>query len=201
MRIWFFHPLIFYPLAAVLALLVIAVSVRPQSWPREPAPVAARVDDGALIYSRDAFDAPAPSPDQNMTVVRDFWGQPQNLRIAVLPDQPAPAPAVRGVRILMTPEDAALIESRAVRVEVAYNALPVNAASGLAVSLQGAGPAAWVSQEIQPEPSVARFELPPQRGVNAIGLRALHEGGSQAFGLEITRVRVIPHGANAAPGN
>lgn len=198
MRHWLFHPLIFYPLAILLAALVIAVSLRPQAWPRDPAPVAAQMDDGALVYAGAGLDKPDPSPEQNLTVVRDFWGKAQSLRIAVLPDQPPPTPAEQGVRILMTPADAARIDDRPVTIEVSYTPLPVNAASGLAVSLQGIGPADWVARETPPQPGTVRFELPPQFGVSAIGLRAISSMNDQVYGLEITRIRVIPHTGGAA---
>lgn len=193
MRHWLFHPLIFYPLAIVIAVLLIAASLQPQKWPREPAPVAAELVDGALVYGGEGFNSPDQSPEQQMTVIRDFWGHAQALRIAVKPNQPPPTPAEQGVRVLMTPEDAARIDDRPVTVEVTYNPLPVNAASGLAVSLQGIGPAEWVSQDIPPQPATVRFELPAQFAVNAIGLRALSTNNDQAYGLEITRIRVIPH--------
>jgi hypothetical protein len=35
--------------------------------------------------------------------------------------------------------------------------------------------------------------LPAQSTVNAIGLRAVSTGSDQAYGLEITRIRIIPH--------
>lgn len=193
MRNWLFHPLLFYPLAILLAALVIVISVRPQAWPREPAPVAAVVENGALVFEDGGFNSPAIGAEQDMTVVRDFWGQAQALRIAQLPSQPPPTPAEQGARLLLTPEQAALIDDKPVTVEVSYNPLPVNAANGLAVSLQGIGPADWVSQPAPAEPSTLRFELPAQFAVNAIGLRALSEGVDQAYGLEITRVRVTPH--------
>jgi hypothetical protein len=192
MRLWIFHPLIFYPLAIALAAQLIAVSLRPQSWPREPAPVAAQQADGALVFAAAAFDTPAPAPQQNMTVTRDFFGRAQTLRVAVLPDQAPPSPEENGVRILLAPQDAAQISNRPVTVEVSYDPLSINAATGLAVSLRGAGAAPWVSQQIQPQRATIRFELPAQNAVNAIGLRALNEGGQEAFGLEITRIRVIP---------
>jgi hypothetical protein len=193
MRHWLFHPLIFYPLAFLFAAFVIAVSLRPQAWPRAPAPVAAERADGALVFAGEGFDAPAVGAEQEMTVVRDFWGRAQSIRIAQKPGQPPPTPAEQGARILLTPEDAALIDDRPVTVEVSYNPLPVNAATGLAVSLQGIGPADWVSQPALPQPATLRFELPAQFAVNGIGLRALSDGADQAYGLEITRVRVTPH--------
>lgn len=192
MRHWIFHPLVFYPLAIVVAVLLIVASLQPQKWPRTPAPVSAERVEGALVYAGEGFNSPDPSPEQNMTVVRDFWGQAEALRIAVKPDQPPPTPAERGVRILMTPDDAALLEDRGATVEITYAPSPVNAATGLAVSIQGIGPAEWVAQDIPPQPSTVRFELPPQFAVNGIGLRALSTNNDQAYGLEITRIRVIP---------
>jgi hypothetical protein len=193
MRRWLFHPLIFYPLAILFAALVIGFSLRPQSWPRAPAPVAAAVVDGALVYEGAAFNSPANGPEQHMTVVRDFWGRARSLRIAQLPGQPAPSPADQGARLLMIPEQAALVDDRPVTVEVSYAPIAINSASGLAVSLQGIAAADWVSQEAPAEEGMLTFELPAQIAVDAIGLRALSGGSDQAYGLEITRVRVIPH--------
>jgi hypothetical protein len=192
MRIWFFHPLIFYPLAIIVAGLLIAVSLQPQKWERPPAPVAAAQVENRLVYRGDGFNSPNPSPDQSMFVVRDFWGRATALRIAVLPGRPAPTPNDHGVRVLMTPEDAARIDNRPVIVEVTYTPSPVNAATGLAVSLQGGNAASWVSQDAPPEPNTLRFELPASSAVNAIGLRALSADNDQASGLEITRIRLTP---------
>lgn len=192
MRHWLFHPLLFYPLAAILAALVIAVSIQPQKWPRAPAPVAGEITEGALVLERDAFNSPSGSAGQDFTVVRNFWGAPQTLKLAVHPNQPAPTPAEQGVRIELTPAAAEIIGERAVRVEVNYNPLPVNPASGLAVSLQGIAPAEWVSQPIEPQAGVATFTLPASMAVNAIGLRVISEGEDQAYGVEITRIRVVP---------
>ncbi len=192
MRSWVFHPLIFYPLALVLAVLAVTVSLKPQAWPREPAPVAAASTQGVLEFSGAAFDSPQGGPGQNMTVSRDFWGKAEALRIAVLPNTGAPTPADRGVRLLLTPQDTAALEGRQLSVEVSYNALPVNAAQGLAISVQGANPTIWVSQDLPSLNGAVRFDLPAQSNVNAIGLRALNTGAEEAFGLEITRIRITP---------
>lgn len=192
MRHWLFHPLLFYPLIAILAGLVIAASLKPQAWPREPAPVAGVVEDGAIILERAAFNSPAVGAEQEMMVMRDYWGRALTLRIAQKPGQPPPTPAEQGVRILLTPERAAMLEDKPITVEVSYLPLPVNAAAGLAVSVQGIAPAEWVSQGTPPQPGTARFVIPAQFDVNAIGLRALSVLPDQAYGLEITRIRVIP---------
>lgn len=192
MRNWLFHPVIFYPLAVLFAVFVIAVSVRPQSWPRAPAPMSAEMQNGSLVFRGGAFNSPAVGPEQEMTVVRDFWGRAQTLRIAQKPGQPPAGPDQRGARLLIDPEQAALIEGRPVTVEVSYNTIPVNMASALAVNLQGAGPAQWVSQPLPEQAATLRFGLPAQSAVSAIGLRALSTNDDQAYGLEITRVRVTP---------
>jgi hypothetical protein len=193
MRNWLFHPLIFYPLALLFAAFVIAVSLKPQSWPRPPAPVAGELAEGSIVFRGSGFNAPDVGAEQEMFVVRDLWGRPQGMRIAEKPGQPPPTPTEKGARILLTTEQAAMINQRPVTIEVSYNPLPVNAASGLAVSLQGNTPSAWVSQPAPPQPATLRFELPAQIAVNAIGLRALSDQDDQAYGLEITRVRVTPH--------
>lgn len=192
MRHWIFHPLVFYPLAALIAAAVIVISLRPQAWPHEPEPVTGEVVQGAIILEGEGLNSPDDSPGQNMTVVRDFWGRPEALRIAVLPGQPEPTPAEQGVRILLTPETAMMIDGPPVIVEVNYSPLAINAASGLAVSLQGIGPADWVIQPLLSEAGVARFELPPGIAIDAIGLRAMSDGDDQAYGVEITRIRAIP---------
>lgn len=192
MRHWLFHPLLFYPLAALIAVLVVGLSLNPRAWPRQPAPTAGQIVEGALVLEGEAFTAPGLSPEQHVSVARDFWGKARSLRIAVLPGQPPPTPAETGVRLLLAPQAAALMDDKPVTVEVRYNPLPFNAATGLAVSLQGIGPADWVSAPIPPQPGVVRFALPAAMAVNAIGLRAISEGQDQAYGLEILRVRVIP---------
>jgi hypothetical protein len=44
-----------------------------------------------------------------------------------------------------------------------------------------------------PEPGRLTFEATAQFAVNGIGLRALSGSEDQAYGVEITRVRVTPH--------
>jgi len=193
MRHWLFHPLVFYPLALLFAAVVVGASLKPQSWPRPAAPVAGELQQGSLVFSGAAFNSPAVGPEQDMFVVRDFWGRPQALRIAQRAGKAPPTPAEEGARILLTPDQAAMIANRPVTLEVSYNPIPVNVASGLAVSLRGANPATWVSQPIAPQPATLRFELNAQPAVSGIGLRALSNNGDQAYGLEITRVRVTPH--------
>ena len=193
MRHWLFHPLIFYPLAILLAAALIAISVRPQSWPREPAPAVAERDAEWIVYRGESFNSPDAGAEQEMIVVRDFWGRAQRLRIAQKRGElSGPRPEESGVRILLAPEEAAALAGRPLTVEVSYNPLPVNAANTLAVSLRGEGPSAWTAQAAPPQSATLRFRLPAHATVNAIGLRAISPSDDQAYGLEITRIRVTP---------
>ncbi|MCX7357619.1 MAG: hypothetical protein NT015_05700 [Alphaproteobacteria bacterium] len=192
MRHWLLHPIIFYPLAVIIAGLAIVVSLRPQSWPRQPAPVSAERDGEWMVYERDRFDSPDQGAEET-TVVRDYWGRPLRLRVAQTMAQPAPQPADQGTRILLTPEDAAAISGRPVVVEVSYNPLPVNAANRLAVSLRSdTGPSPWVTLDAPPETATLRFNLPPRASVNAIGIHPVSPQPDMAYGLEITRIRIMP---------
>jgi hypothetical protein len=195
MRTWLLHPMVFYPLAALLAVLVIALSARPQSWPRAPAPVGGQTTGAALVLAQASFDAPTSDPDQNVFVTRNFLGQAQALRIAVQPNKSAPGATDRGVQLLLTPTAAAALAGHPATILVAYNPLAVNAATGLAVSLQGAGPTVWMTQTAPPQHGVLRFEVPAQAGVAAVGLRAIstNENQREAYGLEITRISITPH--------
>ncbi|MBI3437457.1 MAG: hypothetical protein HY054_02170 [Proteobacteria bacterium] len=195
MRIWLMHPAVFYPLAAIIAAAAIALSVRPQAWPRTPAPVTAQLVGGGLILTQQSFDAPAPDPNQNLYIPRNFFGQAQSLRIAVQPNAPAPGANDSGVRILLSPDSAAALAGRAATVVVNYNPLPVNAATGLAISLEGDGSNTWVAQPAPPQHGALRFEVPAQSNVAALGLRAISSNADQreAYGLEITRISITPH--------
>lgn len=195
MRTWLMHPVVFYPLVAIIAAAAIAFSVRPQSWPHSPGRVSGQQVGSGLVLTQASFDAPAPDPEQNLYVTRNFLGQAQTLRIAIQPNAPAPSGNDRGVQILLSPDAAAALAGRPATIVVTYNPLPVNAATGLAVSLEGAGPLAWVAQPAPPQHAALRFEVPAQSGVTAVGLRAMSSNANQreAYGLEITRISITPH--------
>jgi hypothetical protein len=195
MRTWLLNPLLFYPLAALLAVLVIALSARPQSWPRAPVPVGGQTAGAALVLTQASFDAPTSDPDQNLYVTRNFFGQAQALRLAVQPNKSTPSAADHGIQILLAPAAAAALAGRPATMVVTYNPLAVNAATGLAVSLQGAGPNVWVTQNAPPQHGALRFEVPAQASIDAVGLRAIstNENQREAYGLEITRISITPH--------
>lgn len=192
MRSWLFHPLVFYPLVILAAALVIGFSLRPQMFPHPTAQVAGQIEGDSLLLAGDDFNSPTDPPEQYVTVVRDFWGRPQSLRIAVLPNLRAPAPSENGVEILLQPETAQLISNKRVTVEVTYQPLAVNAAPVLAMSLRGSQPARWQPRQIPPLSGMVRFDLPATPNVRGVGLRAVNNDPSLAFGVEILSIRVTP---------
>ena len=175
-------------LAVGAALLVWSFSLDPRGKP-----VAGHEDGAALILSGRDLRAPDPSPEQSHSIANG------HLSLSVLPNQPPPTPAERGVRILLASARTAHVNDRSVIVEVRYSVASANPASGLAVSLQGIGPSEWVSQTLSAEAGTARFELPPQNLVDSIGLRALSDTPNQPGALNITEIRVSPAPETAEP--
>jgi hypothetical protein len=192
MRFWLFHPAAFYPIVLVLAVLVVGLSLKPQMIPRHPAAVAGERDGPTILLQREAFNAPTDPPQEHVTVVRNFWGQPQSLRIAALPGVGPPTNRERGVEILLTPATARMLSNRHLLVEVTYQPLAVNAAPMLAVAAINANPVRWMRRTIPPLSGIVQYELPPTPDMQSIGLRPIHSDGTMAFGVEIISVRVWP---------
>lgn len=194
MRHWLFHPLIFYPLIILIAGLAIVASMEPQNWPRTPAPVAAQRAGHSLIWAGEGFNSPQLAPEQRLTIERDLMGRAKDIHLAVLPDLGAARADETGLQLLLTPEDAAMLRNRRVTVQISYQPLPVNAASGLAVSLQGGRTSIWVTKDApSPPQGTLNYELPPQATPTAIALRVISTTSGEAYGLEITKVQLTPH--------
>lgn len=198
MRSWVFHPLVLYPLMAAAAAALIFLSLRPDWAARAAAPQAGRLANGALVLEGAALAAPDVQPGQVAHVARDGLGRPVALRLAVLPNQPPPGPADTGARILLGASAVRALGEGPVTVEVSLRPVPITTAAGIAVSLQGAGPAAWQPRDIAPQAQVLRFEFPSAAGAHAVGLRVLSAYADYNYGVEIVRIRIVP--AAAAPG-
>lgn len=199
MRTWLFHPLVLYPFMAVAAAALIFFSLRPDFAMGGPSAQSGRMAGEALVLEGAALASPDIQPDQVAFVPRDGLGRPTALRLAVLPNQPAPGPADTGARILLNSEAAAALGEGPVTVEVTVRPVPITTAAGLAVSLQGPGPAEWQTREVSPQAQVLRFDFPthPPR-IDAVGLRVISANGDYNYGFEIARIRIVP--ASAAPG-
>jgi hypothetical protein len=192
MRQWLFNPFVFYPLATILAVVVILLSMDPFGYRHEPEMQAGRLDQGVIVLEGAAFDAPESSPDQVIHVRREGFGRAVALRVAVMPNRPPPTSTETGARILLSPETAARLNDHPTEIRVTYASLPSNPSTALAVSLQGAGPADWVVQELPIGEGQAVFALPPQTAVSAIGLRAIGSDTEFNSGVEIQRIDVTP---------
>jgi hypothetical protein len=201
MRSFLFHPLVFYPLAALLAAAIIGVSLRPQSWPRPAEAQAGSVEGGAIVLEGEGLGAPAADPAQVIYVVRTVFGQAKSLRIAVLPNQGDPGPADKGVRILLAPATAAQFAGRAASLEISVRPLPVTTASRLAASVQGAGPTVWTVQPLSPQEQVLHYDLPAIDAPDAIGLRIESDNNDYNYGVEIVKIRIVPSGAAVQQSN
>jgi len=149
-------------------------------------PVAGEIDGAALVLNGRAFGTPDPSPEQTIAT------SSEGLTIQVLADQPPPSPADRGVRILLAAERASHVNDRAVIVEVGYTLPRANAASHLAVSLQGIEPSDWRTQPLSAGGGVARFALEPSFAVDAIGLRAMSDTPGAPGAVVINDIRITP---------
>ncbi len=154
--------------------------------------VAGEIEGAALVLRGKALRAPDSSPEQTINAANGSLG------LTVLPNQPPPTPAERGVRILISAEHATRINDQPVVVEVDYTLPASGGASGLAVSLQGIAPADWVSQPLD-QSGRARFELPAQIAVDAIGLRALSERAGASGALNIREIRILPGAETPEP--
>lgn len=193
MRHWTFHPLILYPFMAAVAVLLILISLRPDFAMGAPAPQAGRIAGGAVVLQGAALTRPEVQPGQVVHVMRDGWGRPISLRIAVLPAQPAPTPADTGVQFLLDNETAAAIDNRPVTLEVTVRPVAVTTASGLAARIDGTARAEWLSQDVSPQAQIIRFDFPAQQGVKAIGLRVISTNTDYNYGFEIVRIRIAPN--------
>ncbi|MGE3141718.1 MAG: hypothetical protein AB7L65_00210 [Hyphomonadaceae bacterium] len=193
MRHWLAHPLVFYPLLAVIAAAFVFLSARPDLGAQPAAAAeAGRVENGAIVLEGAALAHPEVSADQVIYVVRDGLGRPLALRLAVLPNQPPPGPAETEARFALTPETAQRIANRPVIVDVTVAPLPVTTAAGLAVSLQGAGPTQWATAPASPEPQTLRYRLPAVAAPEAVGLRAISAYADYNYGFQIMRIRIAP---------
>ncbi|MET0181619.1 MAG: hypothetical protein ABW199_01910 [Caulobacterales bacterium] len=193
MRHWTFHPLFLYPCMAAIAIALILLSLRPDFALGAPAPQVGRVNGGAVILQGAALSQPEVQPDEVVHVLRDSWGRPSSIRIAVLPNQPAPGPADTGVRFLLDPQTAAAVAGKPVTLEITLRPVFITSAASLAASLQGAGPAEWKTQEVSPQAQIVRFDFPSVEGLQAVGLRPISNYADYNYGFEIVRIRIAPN--------
>ena len=172
-----------------IVLLIVAAGALLLWWqvmdPRGQ-PVAGVLDGPTLVLRDRDLERVDSAPEQT------HLAREGQLRLSVLPDQPPPTPAERGVRVIVSADRAATLNDHPVVVEIRYGLSRSNPASGLAVSLQGIGPAHWVSEPLTADAATVRFELPEQSSIYAIGLRALSDKPGRAGVVTINEIRITP---------
>jgi hypothetical protein len=189
MRRALFHPLLFYPTLAALALMAVLFSLRP-AWPDPHETVmGAQRAARAFDYGANNLAATATGPAHVSYIVRDTFGLPQSLRLArtmasVGQDLP-------GAVMPLTPEDAAAFAQGPVVADVVYRPIPINTAEGF--SLRWAGTQAWISTAIEPREGQVSLVLPetdtPPTGLE---IRIDSTRADYAYGLEILAIRLTP---------
>jgi hypothetical protein len=182
----------FYPLAALAAAAAIAASFGPELLPNKAAPQAGRLERGALVYDATAL-AHMDVPDTQVAHVdRDDYWRAAVMQIATRRTRLDPSPALPGARLLLTPDQAAALAGKPIRVQVRVRPLPYTTAVSLAVSAQTGGPVAWTAQKLPAESAALSFHLPAIEGSppQAIGFWPVTAARDYDYGVEIVEVRV-----------
>ena len=194
MRHWLFHPIIFFPLACVFAVAMILFGFGPRAFDRPVTPQSGRVEGSSVVLAGDALASPQGAPEQVFQVDSVYLRANRSLRVAVRPNLGPPAPEEAGIRVLLTPATAARLVNRPMRVDVSYRAIPISAASALAVRLDGDTLQPWAINALSlDQPGVVRFDLPAQAHINAFAIRAISDNNTDFnYGVEITQVRLTP---------
>jgi len=197
MRHWLFHPLVAYPLAALVAAAAVLSSLQPGAWPRAERAQAGRIAAGAVVIEGQSFGAPGGDPSQEFHIARDRSGTAQSLKIAVHPGLGSPGPNDRGVTIQLASETARTVAGQPVRMRIAYRSLQLNSATALAVRFAGGAPTAWATLPIEPGADELHFMLQAPSDFDRIALRAIGTGGEYNEGVEIVSIRIEPRPARA----
>lgn len=208
---WVLRPIFFYPLAAIVATVTILASMNYALVPHEPTPQAGVAQEGVLVFGPAALQHVDVGPAQEYYLQRNPNGAPGSIQIATKKAHTVPGPGDHGVRLLLSPQTAADLAGKPLRIDVQLRPLLYTTAPRLSVSAQTQGaPNAWVAQPF-PRTAIERFStdaaksavwvtfaLPATAGApTAIGLwpDADRTGGEQAslnVGVEIVQIRIAP---------
>lgn len=208
---WVLRPVFFYPLAALAAAGTILASMNYALVPHETAPQGGQTQEGVLVFSAAALQHVDVGSAQEYYLQRAPNGAPSSIQIATKKAYSTPGPSDVGVRLLLSPQAAAGLAGKPLRVDLQLRPLLYTTAPRLSVSAQTQGaPSAWV---VQPFPSTAierfstdaaktavwvSYALPATESApTAIGLwpEADRQGGEQAdlnVGVEIVQIRIAP---------
>lgn len=190
-----FHWWIFYPLAALVAVAVILVSLGPALLPTDPRPVGGRMVGTTLVIEGADLAHPAPSPETVFYVARNAAWAAQGLRVAVRPGQGPARDDEAGLQILLAPEASVGLGPGPFRVEVRIAPVPVTTAPRLAIALDRGGAVEWRTVPVTAVTDVVAFDFPQADAgmlLTGIGIRPVAALEDYNYGVEIRSIRIIP---------
>jgi len=181
---------IFYPLATILAALVVLVSLGPVILPTDPRPVSGRVTGQMLVLEGDDLAHPASSPETVHFVDRDAAWRVTALRVAVLSGVGPVKPQEPGVQILLSPRAVGQLGHGPLRIEVMTKALPITIAQQLAIGLNRGGRIEWQTKPIAVGDELITYDFAASGAPSAIALRPVTTLEGYSYGIEIRSIRI-----------
>lgn len=184
-----FRAWIFYPLVALAAAALIAISFGPAPFRAAPAPQTGARQEGALVFTADALAQAFPGGGAT-SVVYKGWS-PTGFRVSTPPGTSQPGP--EAARLRLTPDAAQALVGKALIVEVLVRPVPLTTAPEIAIGLESGGAISWARSPISPEPALVRLTFPPVSGpIDAIALMPLVPSTDRPLSVEIGEIRIRP---------
>jgi hypothetical protein len=190
----FFQNILFYPIAAVLAAGLIAISLGASWLSPAVAAQAGKIADGALVFDGAALAKSEGGIGLDTFIVRNNLSQPIGLRIGAAGAAAAPTPDDKGVRLILAPTAVDSLGPGPIVLELKTKPLPFNGAPTLFVSAQTepAAPVQWLSAPVPTgdEPIKLQLTLQPNAKLASIGLQPANPAGAESFSVEVVELRL-----------
>lgn len=184
-----FRAWIFYPLVALVAAALIAISFGPAPFRAPPAPQAGVRQEGALVFTADALAHAFPGVGATSVAYRGW--SPTGFRVAAPAGAATPGPDA--ARLKLTPDAAQSLVGKPLIVEILVRPVPLTTAPELAVGLESGGAITWARSPIAPEPGLVRLTFPAIAGpIDAIALTPLVPAPDRPLSVEIGEIRIRP---------
>jgi hypothetical protein len=188
-------PWLFYPVAVIVAALLIAGGLRPE-WPAPHYPTIAASRLGPTFVLHAEALANVQAGNEHYTYVdTDQQGVPIGVRIARRSDKLTQA--TQGALLAFAPSDIAALTGKPCTLEIFYRPLQITTAASILVKWDGSPN--FVLVPIEPREGVVRLQLPA--GDIGVGLRITPENdlADYHYGVELVEVRITP-GVTASNG-
>lgn len=181
----------FYPLLAVVAAGLIALSLGADAFEHGATSQRAARQGEALVYGPHEIARGARVDSAHVRfVVRDLGVNARAVRFAVRPHTPPPAPTDRGVQLLLDPADTAALVGHSVTVELQVRRFSITAAAAIALRLDD-GP--WVVTPLPATSGPVSVRLPAPAGPpRTLALRLISDRDDLNYGAEFGRIALRP---------